>query len=122
MFQGRSEEYSIVVFLNDNDRLPVVNSGVRIFTEEYTTCMFHNGITQSSKIHPDFLSSMGSLNVDSSACSGFYSEVVSREKNRIIVISPEETFQFENRVNSPVTSQMNGFIETTHLALVYVYV
>ena len=124
---GEQDEYHIVVFLN-NEAPSAQNytGGIRIFTNEFTACLRHRGVSKSPKIHRDFLSAMGSLAVEEAAedCQEFYSEVVPRETNRIVVLSPKETFRFENDVDAPMTAGQEderSFVKATQLALVYVF-
>ena len=100
-------------------------SGVRIFTSEFTECLRLHGVSKSPKIHPDFLSTLGSLAVDVDLyCGDYYSELVRRESNRIIVLSPKEAFRFENIVHESMkhsaADKSHDFATSTQLALVYV--
>jgi len=68
---------------------------------------------------------MGSLALDEVVmnCDEFYSEVVPRQSNRVVVLSPKETFRFENYVDTPPSGEKNkSFFKSTQLALVYVFV
>lgn len=118
---GDEGEYHIVVFLNNHFPSEDNDSGLRMFTDEYTQCLRDHGVTKSPKIHPEFLSTLGSLGVEIPwDCQDFHSEVVPRETNRIVVLSPKETFRFENRVGAD-EERSDEFAESTQLALVFVF-
>lgn len=131
---GEQDEYHIIVFLNDETPSSETESrtdkgGVRIFTNEFTACLHHHGVSKSPNVHRDFLSAMGSLEVGEVVeedCNDFYSEVVPRESNRLIVLSPKETFRFENFVDSfsrehSRIQNNKSFVKSAQLALVYVF-
>ena len=129
MLPGNHEEYHIVVFLNSPTSVPTVDdeNGLRIFSHEYSACLRDHGVAKSPKVHPDFLSTMGSLAVElNEDCDFFYSEVVPRETNRIVVLSPKEAFRFENHLvdsadTESISSIANEFVKSVQLALVYVF-
>jgi hypothetical protein len=116
---GEQDEYHIVVFLN-SETPPAGEAGMRIFTSEFTACLRHHGVSKAPKIHRNFLSAMGSLAVEADEdCDEFYSEIVPRESNRIVVLSPKETFRFESYIDTPQPKR--SFVKSTQLALVYVF-
>jgi len=122
---GNQDEYHVVVFLN-NPTSPASTdeSGMRIFSDEYTACLHHHGAALSPRVHPEFLSTLGSLAVElHEDCNMFHSEVVPRETNRVVVISPKETFRFENRHDDKIDSKADAktFAKSTQLAIVYMY-
>jgi hypothetical protein len=98
-FKGSDDEYHAVLWLNPkaHPSLPSHHEkdGLTIFDTSTAECLHSKAIRIHPETHPNFLSFNGNINLNISAlCKKGFSELISREDNRIIIIGPRRPFQF----------------------------
>jgi hypothetical protein len=116
------------VFLNgidltgdDNVDNRKVNGGVVIFQEDFLHCLLDTGISFNPKSHPDFLSSMGTVNINFNyVCPDYVHEIIPQRSNRMVIVPPGRAFTLITSKEENGESKNREFENSTMLALVYV--
>lgn len=107
---GAAGEFTAVVWLNgklvDDDQEQRGQGdhdgdGLHVFPEVFMECLKHAGVSVTSLIHPDYMSSMGTLNVNyENLCSSVLVDSstaihnIPQRDNRVVVIPPNIGFSF----------------------------
>ncbi len=104
----------------------VIDGGLLLFPEPFMECLRHTGISISPRVHPDFLSSMGNLNVNySKLCPNSMSYVVPRRANRAVIVPSGigfSFFTFENPESKPSSLPKELTFDADILnAMVYIF-
>lgn len=123
---GKRNQFSLILFLNGKELTGVEEEdsklnevGLQIFHKDFVDCLFETGVAENPKVHPDFMSSMGTLNINVQLiCPDYISEIIPQRNNRMIIVPPERAFAFVT--NDYKENKEEKFETHTMMAVVYV--
>lgn len=128
---GKSSQVSLVLFVNgedltglDEEDYSVGGAGLQVFQEDFIHCLLDTGVAVNARSHPDFLSSMGTLNINFKLiCPEFVSELIPQRKNRMVIVPPGRAFSFvtQSYEGEFENKTVHGFNSSAVLAVVYIF-